>query len=238
MKTLDPVDAIATPTTDAAPGAVRGLKVAAATTDSITLTWDPPLNSDTVPVDRYEVIRSVNIFGDERQFVTETTLTDIDLDPNSKHEYRVRAHSADGVEGSEVTVEALTSEATSTTPTTDAAPGAVRGLKVAAATTDSITLTWDPPLNSDTVPVDRYEVIRSVNIFGDERQFVTETTLTDIDLDPNSKHEYRVRAHSADGVEGSEVTVEALTSEATSTTSTTDAAPGAVRGLKVAAARE
>ena len=239
IKTLDPVAATATattPATDAAPGAVRGLKVAATSADSITLTWDPPLNRYTVPVDRYEVIRSVRLFGDERQFVTETTFTDIDLDPDSKYEYRVRAHSADGVEGSEVTVEAFTLEVTTTTPATDAAPGAVRGLKVAATSADSITLTWDPPLNRYTVPVDRYEVIRSVRLFGDERQFVTETTFTDIDLDPDSKYEYRVRAHSADGVEGSEVTVEAFTLEVTTTTPATDAAPGAVRGLKVAAA--
>ena len=239
VKTLDPVDAITTsttPATDAAPGAVPGLEVAAATADSITLTWDPPLNRYTVPVDRYEVIRSVRIFGDERQFVTETTFTDIDLDPDSKYEYRVRAHSADGVEGSEVTVEAFTLEATTTATAPGAAPGAVPGLEVAAATADSITLTWDPPLNRYTVPVDRYEVIRSVRIFGDERQFVTETTFTDIDLDPDSKYEYRVRAHSADGVEGSEVTVEAFTLEATTTATAPGAAPGAVPGLEVAAA--
>ena len=100
----------------------------------------------------------------------------------------------------------------SPTETPVPSPGAVRNLRVAGVTVDSITLQWDPPENSDAVPVARYEVTRDV-LGSDEHNFVIETTFTDVGLREGTEHKYRVRAIGSEETEGKEVNVEASTLE-------------------------
>ena len=111
-----------TETPGPAPGAVRNLRVASVTVNSITLQWDPPTNVDVTTVDRYEVTRDVSLGPDEHNFVAETTFTDVGLREGTEHKYRVRAIGAGETEGTEVNVEATTLESPTPEPTSTLAP--------------------------------------------------------------------------------------------------------------------
>ena len=216
------------------PGSVRNLRAADVTEDSITLQWDPPVNSDVVAVDRYEVIRDVSLGPDEHSFVVETTFTDVGLREGTEHKYRVRAIGTGGIEGAEISIEEATLKSptpesivavmppTSTpqpavtvlpTRTPAPVPDAVQNLRVTNVTENSITLQWDPPANNSLAPVDQYEVTRDVQLGTDEHNFVTETTFTDVGLRQGTEYRYRVRAIGSEGTKGTEVNVEASTLE-------------------------
>ena len=216
------------------PGAVQNLRIANVTENSITLQWDPPANSDAVPVDRYEVTRDVSLGSDEHNFVVETTFTDVGLREGTEHKYRVRAIGTGGIEGAEINIEEPTlrsptpeptvvvmpptstpQPAATTLPTLSPVPvpGAVQNLRVTNVTVNSITLQWDPPANNSLAPVDRYEVTRDVQLGTDEHNFVTETTFTDVGLGHGTEHRYRVRAIGSEETKGTEVNVEASTLE-------------------------
>ena len=205
------------------PGVVQEIQSAAATPDSITLAWDPPSNADQVPVDRYQVVRQVPRLPDESFSVAEAVFEDTGLDADQEYRYRVRAISTAGVEGPEVDLVA------STTAAEVKNPESVLGLRLAAATPDSITLAWDPPSNADQVPVDRYQVVRQVPRLPDESFSVAEAVFEDTGLDADQEYRYRVRAISTAGVEGPEVDLVAST---TAEVEQPAAIPGVVLGLR------
>ena len=110
------------PTSTPSPTVVRNLVVVEVTEDSITLRWEPPVNSDVSLVERYEVARDVSLFPDEHNFVVETTFTDLGLIDGTVYRYRVRAIGAGGTEGPEVSVEASTLESPTPEPTESSTP--------------------------------------------------------------------------------------------------------------------
>ena len=229
-----PPAATALPTRTPVPGVVQNLRVTNITENLITLQWDPPANSDAVPVNRYEVTRDVPLGPDEHNFISDTTFTDVGLGEGTEYRYRVRAIGTGGIEGSEVIIEesTLTSPtpeptvvvvpptstpppAATALPTRTPVPGVVQNLRVTNITKNSITLQWDPPANNSLAPVDRYEVTRDVQLGTDEHNFVTETTFTDVGLRQGTEHRYRVRAIGTEENKGTEVNVEASTLEST-----------------------
>ena len=106
----------------AAPGVVRDLLALDVTEDSITLQWEPPVNSEVSLVERYEVTRDVSLFPDEHNFVAETAFTDRGLTEGTVYRYRVKAIGTGGTEGPEVSVEASTLESPTPEPTETSMP--------------------------------------------------------------------------------------------------------------------
>ena len=218
------------------PGPVQGLRATDVTEDSITLVWDYPTDDDAVAVERYEVTRDVSFGPDEHNFVVEPTFTDVGLREGTEYKYRVRAIGTEGVEGAEINIEESTLRLPTPEPTVDVAPptatppptptpsqpalptltpiptpGVVQSLRVTNVTEDSITLHWDPPTNSDVIPVEHYEVTRDVSFGSDERNIVADAMFTDVGLSESTEHRYRIRAIGPGGVEGTDVNIEATT---------------------------
>lgn len=104
---------------------VRELVVFEVTEDSITLRWEPPVNSDASLVERYEVTRDVSLLPDEHSFVVETTFTDLGLTEGTVYKYRVRALGTDGTEGPEVSIEVSTLDLPTPEPTETSTPSPV-----------------------------------------------------------------------------------------------------------------
>ena len=112
-------------------------------------------------------------------------------------------------------------------------PGVVQNLKIESTTHDSITLRWGAPANATEVSVERYEITVDIAFATDEHHFVADTTFTDDGLGRRKTRRYRVRAVSADGVEGAELTISGTTQSGPSVASLltkTPSTPGARPG--------
>ena len=114
-----------------APQKVQGIKQTAATTDSITLSWNPVANADGYKVYRYNtsgtLVQSYN--------VTDEQTTNKNLEEGTTYQYKVRAFylSADGI---------YTYGAYSDVYSAYTTPGQVENLTVEKQSENSITLSW------------------------------------------------------------------------------------------------
>ncbi len=235
-----------TPPPIVSPSGVLKLRVVDASADSVTLQWEPPVNSDRAAVEQYIVTRDVPLGRDEHYFVAETTFTATGLRSGREHKYRVRALGRDGLEGPEVGIVARTTEPEPTataipesTATPAPIPGVVQDLRVVNATESSVTLQWEPPANSDAVLIEGYEVFREVSLGRDVREFVVGPTFIEVGLMGGREYKYQVKALGQRGGIGYELAVVARTLEPeASATATPVPIPGVVRDLRVVNATE
>ena len=153
------------------PDIVRKLEAVSVTEDSITLQWKPPANSEEVLGVRYEVTRDVSFGRDQHHFVSETTFTDVGLKSGTEHRYRVRAISAGGVKGPEVSIEASTSDS----PTSEFArtPTPEPTATLTPTSTPVATATPEPTALPTHTAIPPPGVVQSLEIVS-----VTETSIT------------------------------------------------------------
>ncbi len=140
------------------------------TSTEITISWDEVLGATGYDVEMY----GYNMIIDNG---TETQYTHTGLDDNTQKAYRIRAKNSSGVgKWSAVTAESTL-------------PGIPENLKSTALDT-SITITWD-----DVAGATGYDI----DVDGTIHENLLETTFIHEGLEPNSDHEYRVRAKNDDG---------------------------------------
>ena len=186
----------------ALPEAPTGLTLSGSSHNSVTLTWDNP-DDDTVT--GYQILRR-NRDGNEykdgqgaKQFiaVTEdtgssaTTYTDSSVTPMTRYVYRVKAKNANGMSPRSGY---LNVETPAFPP-----PAAPTGLTVSATTSDSVTLEWDDPHDSNITKY-QYRVSSDKGTTWDPdwtdvpSSDSTTTSHTVTDLDNGTSYTFEVRA--------------------------------------------
>ena len=219
---------VATGATNAAPpDAPRSLRVTAEGPNSISLTWEPPLNTGGARIIGYRIWRSGSAQGAflpiQSNTGTTTTFLDTNLLPATTYHYQVAALNSVGV--------GQRSPAASTT-THAAVPGAPAGLTARAVGTSRIELSWRPPTNTGGARILGYRI--EVSRDGGANWTILRantgsiaTSFTDPGLQPGSRRYYRVSAINTAGV-GAPSRVAWATTEAV--------LPGAPIGLRARAA--
>ena len=145
----------APPTPDTTPpGPVTGLAVTSTTTESISLSWTNPTDTDLAEV----IVRRATGATPPASPTTgtpvplpgpkETGVTDSGLAAATQYAYAVFTRDPDGNTSPAVTRNGTTAAAADTTPA-----GPVTGLTMTAATPDSISLSWTNPTDTDLAEV-------------------------------------------------------------------------------------
>ncbi|WP_420625402.1 fibronectin type III domain-containing protein [Candidatus Poriferisodalis sp.] len=182
------------------PDKPRGL-TAAASHDSVTLSWDDP-GDDTVT--GYVILRRIPAVDRRGHFdelvpdtaSTATTYTDHTVSASTRYTYRIKAINEYGVSERSRWYHINTPAAP--------APDKPRGL-TAAASHDSVTLSWDDP-GDDTVT--GYVILRRIPAVDRRGHFdelvpdtaSTATTYTDHTVSASTRYTYRIKAINEYGV--------------------------------------
>jgi len=160
----------------------------AASSEMITVTWDPVSFAD-----HYRVYRSGTIDGDYTQIngdITGTTLDDSPISPDTTYYYKVKAFTTNGVESDFSTPDEGSTAAGGVTPPTgvQATDGYYSHM---------VTITWDAHINAEYYRVYRYDSLDGeyTQIGGD----ITETTVNDKTVVVDTVYYYKVRAFTDDG---------------------------------------
>ena len=215
---------VATGTTNAAaPSAPRSLRARADGPNSVTLNWDPPLNTGGAPVIGYRIWRSGSAQGafiviQDNTGKTTTTFQDTNLLPATTYRYQVAAINRVG---------AGQRSPAASTATHAAVPGAPGNLIARAVGTSRIDLSWRAPTNTGGARILGYriEVSRDAGANWTILRANTGSTVTSFShpgLQPGSQRHYRVSAINTAGV-GAPSRVVRATTEAV--------LPGAPSGL-------
>jgi chitodextrinase len=180
--------------TTTVPSAPTGLKVTAATSTTVALSWTASSGATG-----YKVLRNGTIVGS----TTSTTYTDTGLAASTSYTYTVEADNSAGTS-------AASSSATATTTAASTAPNAPTGLTVGTVTTTTVPLSWTASTTSGSDAVAGYHVLRNGTVVGS----TTSTTYTDTGLTPATTYTYTVKAYDTNG------DVSSASSAASATTST------------------
>ena len=194
--------------TPSAPAQPTGLN-AAATHDSVALSWDDPQDESITGYQILRRSRDGSNYGDGKgapEFVviaesasTAATYTDNTVEPETRYVYRVKAVNDRGVSERSSYANAETPAAPASTPeSTPSAPAQPTGLN-AAATHDSVALSWDDPRDES---ITGYRILRREPAEHAPGQFFTieedtgsnATSYTDSTVEPETKYVYRVKA--------------------------------------------
>jgi chitodextrinase len=144
--------------------------VAVAQSKSIALTWDEVDGAES-----YDIIADGEIINTK----ADTLYKHIELEPNTKHYYRIRAKNINGMSEWSPELEQSTG------------PNVPINFKVGVTINEAV-LTWE----TTTSGAISFDVEADGEIITD----VTESSYTIANLEPNTRHEYRVRAKNKDGV--------------------------------------
>lgn len=167
------------PVDTAAPTVPANPRVTGTTTATVALAWDA--STDNVGVTGYDVYRGTVKVGTPAG----TSYTDTGLTAATAYQYTVRARDAAG------NVSAASAAVTGTTQPGDVVPpNPPQNLRVTAATSSSVTITWDPVPTAVS-----YAVLRA----GVRVATVTGTSYTDTGLAPSTAYTYAVQAFNAAG---------------------------------------
>ena len=205
--------------TPSAPAQPTGLN-AAATHDSVALSWDAPQDQSITGYQILRRSRDGSNYGDGKgapEFVviaesasTAATYTDNTVEPETRYVYRVKAVNDRGVSERSSYANAETPAAPASTPEpTPSAPAQPTGLN-AAATHDSVALAWDAPQDESITGYQILRRSRDGSNYGDGKgapEFVviaesasTSATYTDNTVEPETRYVYRVKAVNDRGV--------------------------------------
>lgn len=166
-----------------------GLRVASATTDSISLTW----NRLDVPVKSYRIYRDGSLLNTS----TDPSYTDSGLMPDTQFSYAVSAVDSNGLESAR---SAGITAKTTTPEVPDSAPTAPRNLHSVSVTDNSISLAWGT--SSGTSAIQDYSIYRGE---GDSiinalvRVPASQLTYHDAGLSPDTRYRYFVIARDTQG---------------------------------------
>lgn len=172
-----------TSTPDIDPPTTPGdLTATAVSGTQIDLSWTA--STDNVGVAGYNIYRDGNLVGAS----TNTSLSDMGLDPNTTYGYSVAAFDAAG------NMSALSTPVSATTLSSDTeAPTPPVGLMATAVNVTQIDLNWMP--STDNVGVTGYNIYRDGNLVGTSAI----TDFSDTGLKRNKTYEYTVAAFDAAG---------------------------------------
>ncbi len=206
------------PPPPSAPAAPTGLTASSVAHDSVTLSWDDPGDSS---ISGYQVLRRSrdgSEYGDGEGasgFVvivddtgsSATTYTDTSVTARTRYVYRVKAINSVGLSprSSYLNIE------TSPAPPSPSVPAAPTGLIASSVAHDSVTLSWDDPVDST---ITGYQVLRLSRDGAEYRdglgaaEFVVivddtgspDTTYTDTSVTPRTRYVYRVKAKNPQGL--------------------------------------
>ena len=129
------------------PAAVTGFKAESVTSNSLDLTWNPVVGASSYQIDLY--------WNGEWSYFTKTSGTSIPvtgLMPNTSYQFRIFAYNGNQYSNS--------TKLTVTTPSagsTSAKPSAVTGFTGSAASTNSISLSWNKVTGADSYQIDVYK---------------------------------------------------------------------------------
>ncbi len=202
----------------AVPAAPTGLAASSVAHDSVTLSWDDPGDSS---ITGYQVLRRSRDGTEYRDgegasgFVvivddtgsSATTYTDTSVTARTRYVYRVKAINSVGLSprSSYLNIE------TSPAPPSPSVPAAPTGLIASSVAHDSVTLSWDDPVDST---ITGYQVLRLSRDGAEYRdglgaaEFVVivddtgspDTTYTDTSVTPRTRYVYRVKAKNPQGL--------------------------------------
>ena len=192
------------------PATPTGLAVDSRTQNSITLSWDDP---DDSAIQSYQVLRRL---ASQTAFAvlvddtgsSDTTFTDLSVQPNTRYVYRIRARDSVGLSP----VSASLNAETAAEP--DDVPAAPTGLAVDSRTHNSITLSWADP---DDSIIQSYQVLRrrgnfTLSVIVDDTGSSV-ATFTDPTVEPDTRYTYSIRARNALGLSAQSAVVIAETTE-------------------------
>ena len=227
--------------TPSAPAQPTGLN-AAATHDSVALSWDDPQDQSITGYQILRRSRDGSNYGDGKgapEFVviaesasTAATYTDNTVEPETRYVYRVKAVNDRGVSERSSYANAETPAAPASTPEpTPPAPAQPTGLN-AAATHDSVALSWDDPRDQS---ITGYRILRREPAEHAPGQFFTieedtgsnATSYTDGTVEPETQYVYRVKAINEHGISERSSWANAETPEAPQPTPTPEPTPKA-----------
>jgi len=171
-------------TAETIPGVPTGLKTMSASSTSITISWSAVTGASS-----YFIYRSGTLAGTYTQVGTSTTTsyTDTGVTASANYYYKVAARNSGGT-GSQSDASLLQNNGS--------APSAPTGLMTTAATSSTVTLTWN------AIPgVTGYYVYRSSSSTGTFTQVgnPTSATYTDTGLSLGTTYYYKVAAYNSSG---------------------------------------
>jgi len=167
------------------PSTPTGVNALAASTSSITISWD-----EVSYADEYLVYRSSSDSGTYTRVGKSwtTSYTDTKLSAGTTYYYKVSAYNIDG--------ESPQSSYVSATTSSPNIPSAPTGVSASATTISSITISWD-----EVSDVKGYYVYRSSSATGTYTRVGTPSTksYTDTKLSAGTTYYYKVSAYNSDG---------------------------------------
>jgi len=194
-----------TPACTAAPAAPAGLKVTAASSTSMNLSWTavtPPANCSitSYAIFRGTEVRFVPSSSSQVGTTSGTTFVSTGLSASTTYYYRVEALDTDGSSPASNVASASTPAA----PKCSAAPAAPSGLAAVAASSSAIDLSWNavaPPANCS---IGSYAVYRGASSgftpsAGNQVGTASGTTFSNTGLTASTTYYYKVEAVDAAG---------------------------------------
>ncbi|SHF11059.1 glycoside hydrolase family 18 chitinase [Streptoalloteichus hindustanus] len=175
-----------TPDDTEPPTVPTNLAVTGTTSTSVSLSWSP--STDNVGVTVYEVVRNGTVTGASKS----TQYSETGLTPNTEYSYQVRALDAKG-NRSELSTAVTARTRPGDGPGDTEPPSVPTNLKVTAATSDSVSLSWTA--STDNVGVTLYEIVRN----GAKTGVSKGTEYRESGLTPDTEYSYQVRALDARG---------------------------------------
>ena len=179
------------------PAKPTGLSAAVVSHDTVTLTWDDPLDD---AITGYVIQRRDREIHPVGTFVTltgdtgsaQTTYTDETVEPDKEYVYRIKAINDRGQ------VSEKSHWLRTDTPAVPV-PDKPTGLSATVVSHDAVTLTWDDPQDDS---ITGYVILRRDRAIHPVGTFVTltgdtgsaETTYTDETVEPDKEYVYRIKA--------------------------------------------
>lgn len=152
----------------------------------VDLVWSPPEVDDDDDDEFVGTISHYNVYRDGERVgsAEETAFSDMEVEPDTRYDYRVTAVSNFQVESEP------SKRARVTTPPLDTVPPTVpRDLEATPVDPRRVELTWSAS-EDELSPVDHYRVFRDGSSVGT----TAETVFTDGGLEPSTTYTYRVSA--------------------------------------------
>jgi hypothetical protein len=181
-----------------APTSPSALVVTGTADESVSLSWTPPVDTQGLPVDRYEITVTPACGGCTGVVVPSGTSTTVDgLTNGTQYTFTVHAETSNGAGPLSLGVKA--------TPSTTA--DAPTGLTTDSTGDRSVSLSWAAPADDGGSSVTGYEVVVSPACASCTGKLTTGTSTTVSNLTNGTSYTFGVRAITAKGAGASSSTV-------------------------------